>query len=71
MNLIYEWIGFIVFWLAAVFGMFLFVYYSVTRIYESVAKKLNIVTIMLEYSYYRKNFKEWVKDEERIKSNKK
>lgn len=67
MDLIYNWIGFIVFWLAAVFGMFLFVYYSVTRIYHSVGKKLNTLKVMLEYAYHRKKFKEWVKDKGRIK----
>lgn len=67
MNEIYHYIGMILIWISAILGAMLVFGFIVKLILNELGKHFSILWRMLEYVIYRKEFKEWVKDKERIK----
>ena len=65
MGQIYYWIGLVVFWLSAMIGSVISIGFLVKKILDELGRRFKIMWIMVEFSYYRKEFKEWVKDKKR------
>jgi hypothetical protein len=65
MNEIYYWIGLVVFWLSAITGSVVLIGYITLLLLNESGKKIKTMWIIVEYAFYRKKFKSWVKDKER------
>lgn len=68
MNIIYQWIGFAFFWLS----FFVIACFVLALFYEFVmnwlGSKFKSLWVIIEFQFYKKEFKEWVKDKERHKN---
>jgi hypothetical protein len=65
MEVIYHWIGLIVFWLSATIGSALLIFYLFRKLIDYLSKEFKILWVMFEFVYYKKEFIEWVKDKKR------
>jgi len=65
MEQIYNWIGLGVFWLSAGIGTLLLVGYIGKLILDELGRRFKVLWWVVEFAYYRKEFKEWVKDKPR------
>ena len=65
MEQVYYWIGLVVFWLSAIIGSGVVVYFLGEIILNELGRRFKIFWVMIEFIYYKKDFKEWVKDKER------
>ena len=63
---IYYWFGFIVFWACVTIGVSIIAGYLYKKLLDELGKRFKSVWILFEFAYYKKDFKEWVKDKERI-----
>lgn len=68
MEQIYYWIGLVVFWLFATIGSVVAIGFLGRILLDELGRRFNTMWIMVEFSYYRKDFKEWVKDKKRHKN---
>ena len=69
MTEVYTGIGFLVVWLLLTVIGFLILGYIIVNVTNWLGSKFKTMWIFIEYMYYRTQFKEWVKDKERIKIN--
>ena len=67
MEQIYYWIGLVVFWLSATIGSVLAIGFLGETLLNGLGRRFKTMWIMVEFAYYRKDFKEWVKDKKRHK----
>jgi len=65
MEQIYYWIGLVVFWLSAIIGSVVAVGYLSKLLLDKLGRQIKTTWIIVEFAYYRKEFKEWVKDKKR------
>lgn len=65
MEQIYSWIGLVVFWLSATIGSALAIGFLHKILLDKLGRKFKTMWIMVEFAYYRKEFREWVKDKKR------
>lgn len=65
MEQAYNWIGFIVMYLSAFLGSAIAIAFIFKLILNVLGSKFYWMWIIIEYMYYRKDFKEWVSDKER------
>jgi uncharacterized protein involved in cysteine biosynthesis len=68
MNIIYHWIGFAVVWLSVLIGLLYIVGWLFEQIGNAIGRKYKALWIIFEFQFYKKDFKEWVKDKERHKN---
>lgn len=61
MNTIHEWIGIII----SCTGAIVILFFILQLFFEFLNKHLLVMWRVVEYTYYRKEFKEWVKNKER------
>lgn len=66
---IYNLIGKIVIWLSAGYIIFKLLSSILISVINWLGEKGIFLWKFVEFIYYRKEFKEWVKDKERIKDN--
>lgn len=69
MEQIYELIGLIIVVLSAIIGSILIIGFLVKIIVNKLGRVFTSLWTIIEFIYYRKEFKDWVKDKERIKRN--
>lgn len=62
---IYLWIGRLAVWLCFGFLIFKLIGYVLENLINWMGKRWNNMWAFIEYLYYRKDFKEWIKDKER------
>lgn len=65
MEQMYNWIGLVVFWLTASIGIMLAVGYLMKIIFDELGRRFKTLWIIVEFAYYKKEFKTWVKDKKR------
>ena len=65
MEQAYYWIGLVVFWLSAIIGSVLTVGFLAKLLLDELGRRFKTMWIMVEFAYYRKDFKKWVKDKKR------
>lgn len=65
METVYNWFGFVMFWLYAFIGCVLVLSVIYEKGLNFWGKISKTPWRMLEYFYYREPFKEWVKDKQR------
>lgn len=68
---IYTWIGRIAVWLFVGYVVFKILAFIMVEVINWLGKKFDTSWILIEYIYYRKDFKEWIKDKQRIVKKKK
>ncbi len=61
----FAWIGFIVMIVLSVFLAFFLLYQLYVFVLNSLGKRFKEMWSIIEFMYYRKEFKEWVKNKER------
>lgn len=61
MNIIHEWIGIII----SCTGAIVILFFILQLVYDFLNKQFLVMWRVVEYTYYRKEFKEWVKNKER------
>lgn len=61
----YFWLGVITFWLCAGIGMTIVLFYLIEKLANLWGRCSKVPWRMLEYIYYQKDFKEFVKNKER------
>lgn len=62
---IYYWIGFVVLWCCVFYGIVNILWFMLTTLMDELGKKFKILWVMFEFTYYKEEFKEWVKDKKR------
>ncbi len=67
MEQIYYWIGLVVFWLSATIGSVVVIGFLGKILLDELGRRFKTMWIMVEFAYYQKDFKEWVKDKKRHK----
>ena len=65
METIYSWIGFFSFWAYLLIFSVIISKWLIENFFNYWAKISKFPWRMFEYIYYRKEFKEWIKDKER------
>ena len=65
MEEIYYSIGLLVFWISAGIGSLMTFGFLGKIILNELGKRFKIFWVMLEFVHYKKQFKEWVKDQKR------
>ena len=65
MEQIYNWIGLVVFWISATIGSIIAIGFLIRIILDKLGRRFKTLWIIVEFGYYRKSFKEWVKDKKR------
>lgn len=65
MEQIYYWIGLVVFLLSAIIGSVIAIGFLAKILLDELGRRFKTMWIMFEFAYYRKQFKEWVKDKKR------
>jgi len=65
MEQIYYWIGLIVFWLSVTIGSIIAIGFLIRIILDELGRRFKTLWIIVEFAYYRAEFKEWVKDKKR------
>ena len=68
MQEIYYWTGFVFFWLMAIIGCLAMLIVLYTSIFNWISRNYKSLWIIVEFQFYRKQFKEWVKDQPRHKN---
>jgi hypothetical protein len=66
MEQIYYYTGLVVLWISASIGVIFTVGYLIKITLNELGRKFKILWLIVEYAHYRKKFKEWVKDKERM-----
>lgn len=65
MNNIYYFIGFSFFWISSLIAFVYVTYYFIKLTGDAIGRKYKFLWIIVEFQFYKKDFKEWVKDKER------
>ena len=65
MEQIYYWIGLIFFWLSATIGSIIAIGFLIRIILDELGRRFKTLWRIVEFAYYRADFKEWVKDKKR------
>lgn len=65
MNIIYHWIGFAVIWLSVITIAFFILAFFYEMIINWIGRRFKSVWIIFEFQFYKKEFKEWVKNKPR------
>ena len=65
MEQIYHWIGLVVFWLSVPTGLFIIFQFAIMWMMNILCKKWNSIWMIVEFGYYKKDFKNWVKNKNR------
>lgn len=68
MNIIYHWIGFAFVWLSILTAGFFTLAFFYEIIINWIGKRFKSIWIIYEFQFYKKDFKEWVKDKQRHKN---
>jgi len=69
MTEVYAGIGFLVVWILIMAILFIVLGFIIINVINWLGSKFKTMWVFIEYLYYRSDFKEWVKDKERIKIN--
>lgn len=68
MNIIYHWIGFAVVWLSVIICLIIALRTLFKITMDKLGRNFKSIWIMVEFAFYRKDFKEWIKDKKRHKN---
>jgi len=65
MEEVYYYIGLVIFWLSATIGTLIGVGFLLKLILDDLGNRFKMMWRVVEYFYYRVDFKEWVRDKKR------
>ena len=68
MDIIYHWIGFAIVWLSVFTAGFFTLAFFCELIINWIVRRFKLVWGIVEFQFYKKDFKEWVKDKQRHKN---
>lgn len=71
METLYYITGLIAIWSILITSILVLLALGVTKLLNYLGRTNGSIWIIVEYAFYRKQFKEWVKDKERIKQTEK
>ena len=70
MDTLYYITGIIAIWSILITSILVLLALGVTKLLNYLGRTNGSIWIIVEYAFYRKQFKEWVKDKERINQTK-
>lgn len=66
METLYYITGLIIIWATSIASILMLLVLGITKLLNIIGRKYGSSWIIVEYAFYRKQFKEWIKDKERI-----
>ena len=65
MEQIYYWIGLVVFYFSAIIGSLVTIGFLGKILLDELGRRYKIFWVMVEFTHYKKEFKQWVTDKKR------